>query len=193
MKYQSKKDPTIFMEVLSEDEKYKTVEFKFLTGPETGKTADITISTLKRWWKKVDEPDTTKFEDTIDYEKVNTPYPEPKEQKYIPKPKSVIEYEAKRGKKYNNELPTHEEISETLLEHLSKVNKTYVVLKESKCWLERKSGYINLYATEDVWNKLTDKGFTSRANGMKNTPLKFVFKIETIDEYNTILEVLLNE
>ena len=44
------------------------------------------------------------FEDTIDYEKVNPEYPEPKEKKYITKPQSVIEYEAKKEQRYNSEL-----------------------------------------------------------------------------------------
>lgn len=188
--YQSKKNTEITARLESMDEKYNTVLMVYETGPDVGKSFSITTSTLKRWWRLVND-DTPNSILNIDDSVVNTKYPEPKEQKYIPKPKSVIEYEAKKGVKYNNDLPTHEEIAETFAPVLNKINKTYVVFKNG-CWLERKSGYINLYSNEEVWQILTDKGFQFRPNGMKNTKLNFVLKINTIEDYEIVSEVLRN-
>ena len=105
MKYQSKKDTSSIASIEKTDEKYGTVLRKYLTGPDTGKTFSITNSTLKRWWKRVEdeEENTSNNPLSIDIDKVNEPYHPDVTPRYIPKPKSVIEYEAKKGKKYNNE------------------------------------------------------------------------------------------
>lgn len=195
--YQSKKDETVKAKLLSQDEKYGTSLLEYTEGKDAGKTVSITNSTLKRWWKKVEEDKKVEGALKIDYEKVNTKYPEPVEQKYIPKPQSVIEYEEKRRKKYNNELPTQDEMVEHFSSLLSKINKTYIVFGKGfgvGCWLERKSGYTNLYATESVWMCLTENfGFEGRKNGMKNTKLPVVFKIETLEQYEVIKEVFTND
>ena len=50
MKYQSKRNGQV-AELVSEDKKYNTVMLEY---PD-GKTVSVTTSTLKRWWKKLDE------------------------------------------------------------------------------------------------------------------------------------------
>ena len=55
MYYLSKRDNVTKMKI---DEKYSndnTVMIEYLNGSKQGKTVPITHSTLKRWWKKVDE------------------------------------------------------------------------------------------------------------------------------------------
>ena len=55
MYYLSKRDNVTKMKI---DEKYSndnTVMIEYLNGSKQGKTASMTYSTLKRWWKKVDE------------------------------------------------------------------------------------------------------------------------------------------
>lgn len=55
MYYLSKRDNVTKMKI---DEKYSndnTVMIEYLNGSKQGKTVPITYSTLKRWWKKVDE------------------------------------------------------------------------------------------------------------------------------------------
>ena len=192
--YQSKKDETVKAIIEKEDDKTKTVILKYVSGPDIDKTVAITTSTLKRWWKAIDtasDVSASKFEDSINYEQVNTKYPEPKEKKYIPKPQSVIDYEEKKKSRYNNLLPTQDDMVARFSSILSKINKTYIVFKNG-CWLERKSGYINLYSTTEVWELLVEKGFEARKNGMKNTKLPVVFKIESNEAYETIAEVLEN-
>lgn len=53
--YSSKKDTEVKAVVISVEEKFGTVLIKYLTGDKTGKTANITTSTLKRWWKEIKE------------------------------------------------------------------------------------------------------------------------------------------
>lgn len=55
MKYQSKKDETIFAKLGEFDDKYKTYQLEYLTGEKAGKTITVTEPTLKRWWKKVED------------------------------------------------------------------------------------------------------------------------------------------
>lgn len=191
--YQSKKDEDVTAKIESREEKYGTVLLEYVSGPNAGKTVSITLSTLKRWWKLVDtKEEVGNFEDTIDYSQVNTKYPEPKVQKYIPKPQSVIEYEAKKNKKFNANLPTFDEIIEDIGSICIKINNnsSYVKLKD-KSTIWRKQGAIDIYAAEDLWGKLTDAGLSSKPNKDKDRP--FAFKITSSAEYEKVLEVLKNE
>lgn len=193
MKYQSKKNETITAQVQEENEKYKTVTLLYLSGPDEGKTFSVSTSTLKRWWKKIDDVEKSVEEIlNIDVEKVNEPYAPKVTPHYIPKPKSVIEFEEKKRNRVNRDLPTQDAMVEQYSSLLSKVNKTYIVFKENSCWVERKSGYINIYATETIWEQLTNIGLQSRPNGMKDKTRPFVFKITTMEEYNRVMEVLTN-
>ena len=92
MKYQSKKDTSIIASIEKTEEKYGTVLMKYLTGPDTGKTFSITNSTLKRWWKRVEdeEENTSNNPLLIDINNVNEPYQPEVTPRYIPKPKSGI-------------------------------------------------------------------------------------------------------
>lgn len=189
MKFQSKKDTTITANLEKEEEKYGTVILKYLTGSETGKTISITKSTLNRWWKKIEDEVTSNSVLHIDNEKVNEPYKPDVTPHYIPKPKSVIEYEAKKGKKYNNDLPEFEVMSEDFATYCKKINSNskYVMFND-KSTMWRKCGAIDLYASEALWALLTERGLQSKPNKDKDRP--FAFKITTLDEYNTILDVV---
>jgi hypothetical protein len=55
MKYQSKKDETIFAKLVEYDDKYKTYMLEYTTGEKAGKTITVSEPTLKRWWRKVED------------------------------------------------------------------------------------------------------------------------------------------
>jgi hypothetical protein len=186
--YVSKKNKEVKAEVLRREEKYKTVIIKYLSGEKEGTSVSITESTFKRWWKK----DETSFADSIDMEQVNTPYPEPKEKKYIPKPESVIEYEnnKKRRAGYNTDLPEFNDIVDKIGDKCSKINESskYVAIKDSKTTLWRKSRCIDVYADNDMAEKLSSKGLISGPNKDKDRP--FHFKFETSDDLEKFISVL---
>lgn len=194
MKYQNRKDPSKIAEVVKEEPKYNTLILKILEGDGAGKQISITTSTLKRYWKLIEETESVEEtslakEMNIDMAKVNEPYPEPKEKKYIPKPQSVIEYEAKQAKRYNSLVPEFSDIADTFSEILKKVNENskYVMFKDgSTLW--RKSGWLDMYVTEAVWTKLTELGFESKPNKDKDRP--FAFRITSSEEYEKIVEAL---
>lgn len=58
-KYQSKKDPTVTAILVSQNEKYHTVSMQYVTGDDEGKNFDVSLSTLKRWWKKMNDDNVT--------------------------------------------------------------------------------------------------------------------------------------
>ena len=194
MKYQSKKDPSKIAEVVKEEPKYNTLILKIVEGEDAGKDISITSSTLKRWWKRIEDTESTEEtslaqEMNVDMAKVNEPYPEPKEQKYIPKPKSVVEYEEKQAKKYNSALPDFADIADSLGEVLKKVNENskYVMFKDgSTLW--RKNGWIDMYVTETVWAKLTELGFESKPNKDKDRP--YAIRITDTADYEKIAEAV---
>lgn len=214
MKYQSKKHPEVIASLDFKDEKFKTVMLIYLTGPDAGKSVSITESTFKRWWKKYEEPEQlnsdgtiTKEEDAvapaptspldslgIDYDKVNEPYPEPKEQKYIKKPESVVAYENRR-RKHNDDLPEFDDMSEILSSVVKKVNKGYVRLEDgTTIW--RKPTLINVYAADKTWEILTKAGFKSRVNtyGKSKTVDKdrpYAFDIRSKEDFDRVVAALL--
>ena len=187
MKYQSKKDETVTAKLVSEEEKYGTVILEYLTGNEIGKTISVTTSTLKRWWRKINDEIVPGID--IDEEKLSEPFPEPKEKKYVPKPQSVIDYENRKQKKYNSELPTFENIVETFGSDCKKVNENSAYIKfndETTLW--RKVSCIDIYASEDSWTKLTEQGLTSKANKDKVRP--FAFHIDNAGDYVKVVKAL---
>lgn len=196
MKYQSKKDPEIIAAFDCENKKFNTTRLIYLTGDKKGKSFDVSNSTLKRWWKKVEndveteevvEPVSNPL--NIDFDKVNEPYHPNVTPHYIPKPESVIEYEEKKHKKYNASLPTFEELTDMFGPYLKKANKTYLVFKTLTS-LHRKGGCIMLYACESDWDALTHLGLTSSPNKDKDRP--FAFKIVTEEEFEKAKGVLTN-
>ena len=191
MKFQNRKDPTKIAEVVKEEPKYNTLILRIVQGESAGKDISITNSTLKRYWKKIedDEDKSLAGEMNVDMEKINTPYPEPTEKKYIPKPKSVVEYEAKQAKRYNSALPEFEDIVDVFGEILKKsnLNSKYVMFNDgSTLW--RKSGWIDMYVTEQVWTKLTELGFESKANKDKDRP--YAFRITEASDYEKAVEAI---
>lgn len=194
MKYQNRKDTSKIAEVVKEEPKYNTLILKILEGEGAGKEISITNSTLKRYWKRIEETESTEEkslaqEMNVDMAKVNEPYPEPKEKKYIPKPKSVVEYEAKQAKKYNTALPEFADIADKFGEILKKVNEAskYVAFKDgSTLW--RKNGWIDLYVTEQIWTGLTEVGLESKPNKDKDRP--YAFRITTQEEYEKVVEAI---
>ena len=197
MKYRDKRDDTIIARVESENEKYGTYTLVYETGPNEGKAFDITGATLKRWWTKINDESAEKSEAEIlnlDVDKINEPYPEPKKKKYIPKPDSVVVYEAKkRGRKYNDQLPDFANIVEVLGSICSKVNEnsSYVKFNDNKSTLWRKSTLINVYAANDFAEKLINVGFESFVNKDKERP--FGFKIETKEDFDKFVAAVKGE
>lgn len=195
MKYKDKRNETIIARVESENEKYGTYTLVYETGPNEGKAFDITGATLRRWWSKVDETEKTEAEIlNLDVNVINEPYPEPKKKKYIPKPDSVVEYEKKkRGRKFNDNLPTFEEVVELLGSYCSKVNEnsSYIKFNDKKSTLWRKSTCISVYAATDFAEKLVNVGFASSVNKDKERP--FAFKIETREDFDKLVAVIKEE
>ena len=185
MKYESKKDPQITAALDFENEKFKTVRMIYLTGKDAGKSFDITTSTLKRWWKPVKAT-----EAEIEQEIINTPYPEPEHQEYIPKPQSVIEYEEAKRTRTNKNLPEWEDMRETLAEYCTKINDNskYLKLFDKVSTVWRKSQAIDMYTTEELFVKFAENGFQSKPNKDKQRPVHI--QIKTMDEYETFVELI---
>lgn len=53
--YVSRKDETIKAKLLEYNEKFNTYMMEFITGDRKGKTTSFSASTMKRWWKVVDD------------------------------------------------------------------------------------------------------------------------------------------
>lgn len=201
MKYQSKKDENVTATLISENEKYKTATLKYDSGDDEGKTFDVSQSTLKRWWKKVDsveDDNSAPIENNsldIDPEVVNQPYAPNVTPHYIPKPDSVIEYEENKKKRrgsYNEDVPTFDVIVESFGSILVKVNETskYVKFKDGKgTTLWRKNSYIDIYATQEVFELLTNVGFVSEVNKDKDRP--YHIRITTHDEWEKMSKVII--
>lgn len=214
MKYQSKKHPEVIARLDSKNEKFKTVMLIYLTGSDAGKSVSITEATFKRWWKKYEgevdtgvppmvkketenvQPASTSPLDSlgIDYDKVNEPYPEPKEQKYIKKPESVVAYENRR-RKHNDDLPEFDDMTAILSSVVKKVNKGYVRLEDgTTIW--RKPTLVNVYAADKTWEILTQAGFKSRVNtyGKSKTIDKdrpYAFDIYSKEDFDRVVAALL--
>lgn len=179
MKYKSKKDNSIIAAFDFEDEKCHTTRLIYLTGEKAGSSFVISNSTLKRWWTKVEADDLE-----AEAEIINTPYNPPVTPHYIPKPDSVIEYEANKRKAIsNNELPEFDDLVTELEQYLSKINETskYVVVRNSQTTVWRKLKWIDVYADELIWGKLVEQGLKSKPNKDKYRP--YNVRIETADDY----------
>lgn len=55
MLYVSRKDNETLAKLVGEEEKYGTVMLEYVSGEKVGKSINITNSTLKRWWKPVED------------------------------------------------------------------------------------------------------------------------------------------
>lgn len=200
MTYKNKKDSTVTAVLDFEDEKYKTVTLIYLTGKDKGKSFSINRSTLKMWWEeinssdvKIDKPKSVL--DKLDYEQINTPYPKPKEQKYIPVPQSVIEYENRnkvsRAKNTDFNAPSdYEEFADLLAKHnirIKRVNTGYISLWDNSK-LKLQNGRIALLASTDIGSELSSKGFKCEKCIEKGTP--FRYNICTNEDFETMLGVI---
>lgn len=186
MIYESKKNNEIRAKLIKESS--VTVILEYVSGPDVGKTITITTGTLKRWWSKSTEDILN-----LDNDKINEPYAPEVTPHYIPKPQSVIDYEAKKNKRYmNSDLPEFEQIVDTFGSILKSSNeKSKYVKFQNKSTLWRKSTYIDMYVTEDYWSKLTECGLTSKPNKDKDRP--FAFRISNSDEYAIVVKALIEE
>lgn len=187
MIYKSKKDETLTAKVVSTDEKCNTCILEYLSGDKVGKTIALTNSTLKRWWKKVDEPKTVDEILGIDNDVVNTKYPEPKVQKYIPKPKSVIEYEEKK-KRTKCDLPDYESLKEIFANVAKKLNSSYIILKDETS-IFRLTSFIRINAPEKYMEEFSELGLTGSPNKDNKRPLTYVIK--SLEDFENVKEILL--
>ena len=192
MKYQSKKDPSIFATEDSYNEKSKTTILVYETGDKKGKSVSVSSTTLKRWWKKVDDNPLN-----IDMEQVNKPYKSATKRKYIPKPQSVIEYEENKKKARRKTLdftmPENYEVFGDMLAKkgiiIKKVNTGYISLPDNTK-LKLLTNCIGILASNDVAEQLSKRGIISRPCIEKGTP--FRFDIASAEDYDKMWEALVN-
>lgn len=198
MTYKSKKDPTVTAVLDFKNPKFKTTQLIYVTGPNKGKSFSISDSTLKMWWEEVVEEDKPGVLSNLDYDKINTPYPEPKEKKYIPKPQSVIDYENNKIRKQQRyvcsfEKPAnYDEFADLLVKHgvkMKGVNKEYISLPDNSKIKNRASG-IALLASQNIGEMFIKEGYECKACPEKGTPFRFDFN--TQEDFNKMLEVLSN-
>ena len=188
--YKSKKDENITAEVVKCPND-NTIILKYLTGEHKDKTFTITTGTLKRWWKKVEKSALDIL--GVDMDEVNKPYPEPKEQKYIPKPQSVIEYEEnkKRKVKLDFELPTdYNTFADALAENgvkIKRVNSGYIAMEDSSK-LKLLTNGIGVLASTELAELLAKCAITSKPCIEKGTP--FRFDIKTQLDYDSLVRTL---
>lgn len=203
MTYKSKRLDNVYAVLVSEDLPNNTVTLAYVNGNDAGTNITISLNTLKRWWHKMDseeELDTTKKEvDTetmvtnvlnIDMEKVNEPYPEPKFQKKVKKPKSVIDYEQRKCRS-NPDLPSFEDLIEMFKPILSRVNEPslYITLN-NKCMVCKKSKSVDVVATVEVMPSLAEAGLLCKPYAYKAAP--YLFKLLTPEMLEKAKEVLFN-
>lgn len=200
MQYKSKKTGEL-AHFDSKDEKYGTTTLVYDSGDKKGTAFQVTSSTLKRWWKKVDDSNEQESTDEepksvsdIDADKINEPYPEPKEQKYIPKPEAVKEFEARKKRvrgKYNDTLPDYETATNQLGKVLKKINKGYAVFKNGSS-LHRLNPAIVIFAEEQYREILEGLGLEAGDNSQDGArPYRFVIK--DADTWNSFVEQVLAE
>ena len=133
IQFVSKKDDSIIVSLVHTSYRYKTVCLIYETGEKKGETFNITTSTLKRWWTKIEDNSTPL--DDVDFNEVDKPYPEPEKQHFVDIPKSVQIYEtitAAEKKTLDFYVPeNYEELVTFLSERgikVKRVNKEYVIL-----------------------------------------------------------------
>lgn len=200
MQYKSKKTGEL-AHFDSRDEKYGTTTLVYDSGDKKGTSFQVTGSTLKRWWKKVDDSNEQTSTDEelksvadIDVDKVNEPYPEPTEKKYIPKPEAVKKFEARNKRvrgKYNDTLPDYEGATEQVAKALKKVNKGYAIFKNGSS-LHRLNPAIVIYAEEQYKEILEGLGLEAEDNS-KDEVRPFKFVIKDVDTWNSFVEQALDE
>lgn len=193
-RYRSKKDSSIEAHVDSVSEKYGTTMLVYDTGEKTGTAFSISNSTLKRWWKKIDNDNPL----DIDVDKVNEPYPEPEKQEYVPIPESVKEYEETKrmrrmGKNKNVDTPKDlETIAIKMGEKsipIKKVNTGYISLIDRTKIKVLDSG-IGILASADVGETLSKIGMQSRPCIESGTP--FRFDISKNEDFEKALDAISN-
>jgi len=200
MQYKSKKTGEL-AHFDSKDEKYGTTTLVYDSGDKKGTAFQVTGSTLKRWWKKVDDSNEQESTDEepksvsdIDADRINEPYPEPKEQKYIPKPEAVKEFEARKKRvrgKYNDTLPDYETATNQLGKVLKKINKGYAVFKNGSS-LHRLNPAIVIFAEDQYREILEGLGLEAGDNSQDGArPYKFIIK--DADTWNSFVEQALAE
>jgi hypothetical protein len=190
MKYQSKRHPDIYAALDVVNEEYNTCRMIYLTGENAGKAFDVTLSTLKRWWKKVEGV----TEEQVEAEIIETPYPEPEHQEYIPKPQSVIEYE--ESKRVHNNIETmpqsYDEFADLLAEHnvqIKKVNSGYISMNDKTKLKLLKTG-VGVLASTELAEELSMNGFKSKPCIEKGTPFRFDFKEQA--DFEKLIDILGN-
>ena len=189
MVYQKKDNKNIKAQLDFHNDKFMTSNMIYLTGPDKGKAFVITDATLHTQW----EEGQLGVLDDLDYDKINEPYPEPEVQRYIPIPKSVLEYEMKRRNKNTctfNKPANYEEFADLLAQNdveLKKVNTGYITLPDNSK-LKLMSVGIGFLASNYWAEKLVGKGFECKPCIEPGTP--FRFDIKTQEQFDILIEVL---
>ena len=184
MQYKSKKTGEL-AHFDSKDEKYGTTTLVYDSGEKKGTAFQVTSSTLKRWWKKVDDSNEQESTDEepksvsdIDAERINEPYPEPKEQKRV------------RGK-YNDTLPDYGTATNQLGKVLKKINKGYAVFKNGSS-LHRLNPAIIIYA-EDQYREILEGLGLEVGDNSQDSARPYKFAIKDVDTWNSFVEQALAE
>lgn len=63
--YISRKDNSIKAKLIEYNDKFKTYTVEFISGYRSGKSVSFSSSTIKRWWKEIDEPDEIETKDAV--------------------------------------------------------------------------------------------------------------------------------
>lgn len=187
MKYRSKKDPEVTAAFDFQDEKTKVNHMIYLTGEKAGYAFEISSSTLKRWWTKVDAT-----QEEINSDIINAPYHPNVTPHYIPVPDSVKEYEAMKTKKRrNNDLPDFESMVEEFAVATQRINESskYIALKDSQTTIWRKSTCIDIYADEMMWERFVVEGLESKPN--KDAKRPFAIKVKTEKDYERMRNAII--
>lgn len=200
MKYQSKKDETIFAELTESSEKYGTATLVYTSGEKEGKSISVTMSTLKRWWRKVGEGAVVERSATQlseeEVEQINTSYKPDVTPHYIEKPASVVEYEEKkrlsRARKPNTDMPSFVEMKDIYKDKIKRCNDSahYITLTDGTN-LNRSAVSLVIRATNDVAVKLSTSGLEALKCNEGNW--KFRYVIKSGEDFDKVKNILMEE
>ena len=194
MRYRSKKDPNVT--VLCDRNLGTSNEFiiTYENGDNKGKAYMVTDKALEKYWEPIVEEDKSGL--NLDFDQINTPYPEPTEQKYVPVPDSVKEYEAKKHKSNRNtDIPEFEDICKDYEKFIRRINEAskYVFLLDGTT-IERTPGFIRINTMANKMEIFTKYGLIGESRNDKTRPLTYKLTTkEECDNLNNIVNDLMED